>query len=284
MHRRVTSLPDGATLTTPRAALITTAVKTVEGQAVAAPLSLAVPPTGASRVVDVRRRDYLPFRAQVGAAAGAPKLRVSFHRLPPGLSLREWGLSELVKFEQGAGEDDVQTELKVPAFLPDDWRQVRKVEVVFPTPCWLPGAMKPLINEAVMRTIEEGPGIDAPARPLLGPPRSVHIAGRPAEQNLVNVGPEPTIRWEAPAVGQASGYRIQVRRLEARLDGVVETWVSTIATELREVTLPPGFLETGYWYRMEIRAEQRPGGPLESPWRDRLPVSEASTFTGAFTR
>jgi hypothetical protein len=283
VHRGVSSLPGGATLTAPRAAVITTAVKTVEGQTVTVPLSLAVPPTGASQVVDIRRREYLQFRAQVGVAAGAPKLRVSFHRLPPGLSLREWGLSELVALEQGAGEDDVQTEVKVPAFLPAEWREVRRVEVVFPTPCWLPGAMQPLVNEAVMRTIDEGPEADAPVRPLLGPPRLVTIAGRPAEQSLANVGPEPVIRWEAPAVGQASGYRVYVRRLEARLDSVVETWASSIATERREVTLPPGFLEMGYWYRIEIRAEQRPGGPLESPWRDRLPLREASTFTGAFT-
>lgn len=94
-----------------------------------------------------------------------------------------------------------------------------------------------------------------PLRPILSLPQSVAIDGSPAMVARDRVALSPTITWQAPALGTVSFYALQLVRLvddpERETPAIV---AGTFLTSRTEVTIPPGVLQAGMRYYLELTA------------------------------
>lgn len=100
-----------------------------------------------------------------------------------------------------------------------------------------------------------------PLVPLIGPSTRVTVNGLSASQPVSGVGLTPTIAWQAPVVGNATSYAIDLMEAWANADGVdskpVVSWIQA-GTSL---TVPAGLMEAGKVYFVAIMAKSDPTGP-----------------------
>jgi hypothetical protein len=101
-------------------------------------------------------------------------------------------------------------------------------------------------------------------RPVLGPPLNIRINGLDARQSLSGVGTSPTISWDPPAGGVATGYNIDV------FDAAGNLAVYVAATG-PPVPLPPASLGRGTSYVIGLYAFSHVDGSVS------FAKSEAST-------
>jgi hypothetical protein len=123
----------------------------------------------------------------------------------------------------------------------------------------------------------------APVIPRLSPPRAPQIAGQPAELPRTGVGLTPRLSWSAPSFGKPTLYQLSVSRIDVGVDETTTRVQIVIATDQTSVTVPPGVLQRGQWYRFGVNAVAADGIDLTTPKRLPLPRVDASMFSGRFT-
>lgn len=95
----------------------------------------------------------------------------------------------------------------------------------------------------------------APLRPILSLPQAVAIDGSPAMVARDRVALSPTITWQAPALGTVSFYVLRLVHLVEDLESEAPTIVAgSFLTPRTEVTIPPGVLQPGMRYYLELIA------------------------------
>lgn len=124
---------------------------------------------------------------------------------------------------------------------------------------------------------------DAPVEPAISPVRDVHISQVRADKPLAGVGDAPVIAWNAPAMGTANGYQLNVYSLTVGENGttVVSPFV-TVYTQDLGFRFPTQSFTPGE-YIMEIIAHSDPGMDIQrAPNRTLLPLSSAAMLTPIF--
>jgi hypothetical protein len=114
-------------------------------------------------------------------------------------------------------------------------------------------------------------GTSATLLPDVGPVLSPQINGTDLFQPQQGVGPSPTISWSPPASGSASGYFINVFRLSKTLATTNQSFVGSVITSETSVQLPPGMLEAGNSYFIQVKSTNL--GNIDAPNRGRFPDS-----------
>ncbi len=145
----------------------------------------------------------------------------------------------------------------------------------------LPGTTEPLTLPIVVGTEDLLDRHAGPMRPTLGPVLHATIAGRDLFQPLTSVGLSPTLRWDAPALGHAATYSLFVARLVASGTRTVIDRRSLIRTSQTTVQLPPGVLEQGRSYVIQLEASDLPDPT--APFRIAFPFSHAGVISAVFT-
>jgi hypothetical protein len=125
--------------------------------------------------------------------------------------------------------------------------------------------------------------------PMVSSPRNVSVDGQSTQTKLLAAIPlHPLVQWEAPALGTATGYELDVFRINlgvdtsgARIAG--SSFVGSIRTPLRSVRLPPGFLTAGGRYFFGLCAWAQPNVDEARPLRPTLPWGTACAVTQVMT-
>jgi hypothetical protein len=128
------------------------------------------------------------------------------------------------------------------------------------------------------------PTASNPLVPLTGPPLNPTINGASLFNDQVITGTTPTLAWQPPSVGTASGYIIQVNEVvvnNGQTNVQARIWLTTTSTS---VVLPPGVLSSGKAYHFVIRSEYRKNLDMSvSPNLETFPEGESELASGIIT-
>jgi hypothetical protein len=121
-------------------------------------------------------------------------------------------------------------------------------------------------------------------KPLISPARHVRISGKDLGSPQTGVGTSPTVRWDAPAIGNATQYLVDLKALAADSSGTSSTIVATFITKDRSFQIPSTYLASGTTYILTITAINF--GNVDRTrdlFGDGLPFESASSVTSTFT-
>jgi hypothetical protein len=121
-------------------------------------------------------------------------------------------------------------------------------------------------------------------KPLISPARHVRIGGKDLGSPQTGVGTSPTVRWDAPAIGTATQYLVNLKRLVAGSSGTSSTIVATFIVKDRSFQIPSNYLAVGTTYILTITAINF--GNVDRThdlFGDGLPFESASSVTSTFT-
>ncbi len=148
-----------------------------------------------------------------------------------------------------------------------------------------PGAALPfplvLLNRVITADLPTGSN---PITPLIGPALNPEINGASLFNDQVITTTTPTLAWQAPAVGSASGFRINVYELVVT-DGnpAVDLRASLYSTST-SIVLPPGVLVPGNAYCLVIASLFRKDLDVSvSPYVETFPEGESDLASGVIT-
>lgn len=92
-------------------------------------------------------------------------------------------------------------------------------------------------------------------QPRVSRPQGLQLDGKDATAPDTEVGPDPTLRWQAPTSGPVSAYLLSLIRLVTDPDGSTrEEAAGLFITPRTELTLLPGVLQPGGRYLFKLRA------------------------------
>ncbi len=178
-------------------------------------------------------------------------------------------------------------EIEIPNPYPRSWLNDMYV-VTFPVEFPLPDGSPATLEAALGRRSAALTGA-GPAMPLITAVRAPQIAGRDAFKPLAAVGMTPEIRWDAPAIGTPTSYRLQI------IEGVTDApppyrpgwYVSAelfVPGNVTSIRVPADVLRTGATYGIVIRSFSQPGHDVErQPFQSRGSAGFADTIVGPFT-
>jgi hypothetical protein len=94
-------------------------------------------------------------------------------------------------------------------------------------------------------------GAQQTLKPLITPPRSLLVDGH-AGQEIFTVSTTPTLTWQAPRIGEARQYIVQVRRISSQ--NPVYSRVATLLVDgsVKRLRLPAGLLQAGQHYHFVV--------------------------------
>lgn len=178
-------------------------------------------------------------------------------------------------------------QIAIPNPYPRSWLAdlyVVTFPVEFPLPDGTPMTLEAALGRRSAALTDAGP-----ATPLVTAARTPQIAGRDAFDPQAAVGVTPEIRWEAPATGAATSYRLQI--IQGVTDApppyrpgwyvVAELFVPGDVTSIR---LPADVLRMGATYGVVLRTFSQPGHDLAArPFQSRGTAGFADTILGPFT-
>lgn len=146
-----------------------------------------------------------------------------------------------------------------------------------------PGATSPtglfLSSIVVTRAM---PSASAPASPIIGPVLGITINGLAQPQGPT--GTTPYVAWQAASA--FANYRVRIWSLTATEGGaslLSPSPVVFIETTKTSVQVPPGFLNTGTTYVVQVDALGMPADWATAPKRFALPLGVAKSASNAFT-
>jgi hypothetical protein len=164
------------------------------------------------------------------------------------------------------------------------WDEYAIIEYLFAVPVQL-GSAAPYDEfvgyDANMALAELHGGM---VKPLISPVRHVRIAGKSLASPQTGVGASPTVRWDAPAIGNATQYIVTLKSLAADTSGTSSTIVATFVTKARSFQIPASYLAGGTTYILSMTAVNF--GNVDRTrdlFGDGLPFESASSVTSTFT-
>jgi hypothetical protein len=119
-------------------------------------------------------------------------------------------------------------------------------------------------------------GVHPPLSAKVGIPRDVRLNGQSAFGNLSGVGTTPVVSWLPPTLGTVTHYNVRINRLyltNGVVQRVTESSFNTAQTQLR---IPPGQLQPGQTYFLQVYAYNEPGFDITRPYLE-APVSHFAT-------
>jgi hypothetical protein len=151
----------------------------------------------------------------------------------------------------------------------------------------LPGTSKYFERKAKMRLVTlTPPSAGNPLAPIVSTPRNLRIGSTSIFGNVTDMVPNPTISWDAPALGTVQGYQLEIRKLCADGAATKDKAVTRLLTTETHVDLPTGLLEGGRTYYFVVRAISRSGyDPAGAPFRtpEGFPRGYAENISGMVT-
>jgi hypothetical protein len=119
----------------------------------------------------------------------------------------------------------------------------------------LPGTRPLVLGGGLYLEAPLGEAEAAPLVPLIGPVSGLFVDGAPAGQ-AAHVSQTPTLAWQAPAPGKASGFVVDVFRLSVPQGSSFTNLEDTARffTTQTSLQIPPGVLQTGQTYFFEVTA------------------------------
>ena len=124
------------------------------------------------------------------------------------------------------------------------------------------------------------PTSGSPIEPLVGPATSIKVNGTDFFQDQSNTGTQPVISWSPPSSGTSDGYSLSVVQLEVKNTATVTGKPYTIYTTQTSVTIPPGILQAGNQYFIQLRAFKGNSNVETAPRYESFPWGFADAFSG----
>ena len=128
------------------------------------------------------------------------------------------------------------------------------------------------------------PTVSNPVTPAIGPVVSPKINNASFFNNTSGVGAMPSLSWNVPALGNATGYEVEVFRLYADGTDSFTELAGDLFTKTTSVQVPPGVMTSGKSYYFRISAVYEPGADYETaPFRHGFPRAVAQSLSGIVT-
>jgi hypothetical protein len=125
------------------------------------------------------------------------------------------------------------------------------------------------------------PSAASPVMPLVGAAVSPKINNVSFFLDQTSVGTTPTLSWTAPAVGQATGYTVEIYRLFTDGSFSQQELAGELYTTSISIQLPPGLLTAGNNYFFCLSAIDEPGVDYTTaPFRHSFPRGVAQSLSG----
>lgn len=119
--------------------------------------------------------------------------------------------------------------------------------------------------------------------PKQGPARELRLNGLDATGKLTGVGTTPLLSWAAPTLGTPTYYQLRLYRLFASADGFLNrSPVANLYTPQTQLRLPPGLLNPGQNYYVQVVSYWKPGTDPSNPYTQSAVSHSASAVTGTF--
>ena len=193
-----------------------------------------------------------------------------------------------------SADTDLDLAIEVPNPFPESWL-VNQFVTSFAVDVALPdGSLPTQLGVGVGHRTRTRPAPDAPVVPMLTParaPRLIPSAGG-SERSLFEpqsgVGTTPTIRWDAPATGTPTSYRLRLLRADATptppgSPGWYEAAVFLLPDDVTSLTIPPGVLADGNTYVATLQALALAGEDVRTqPQRSSVEHAFADLVTATF--
>ncbi|HYL93410.1 MAG TPA: hypothetical protein VEW69_09665 [Alphaproteobacteria bacterium] len=128
------------------------------------------------------------------------------------------------------------------------------------------------------------PTSSAAVVPVIGPVQNPKVNNSNFFNAVSSAGATPVISWNAPALGTATGYIVEVFHLYNNDVDSVSEYVGKVYTKTTSIQLPTGYLTVGNSYYFRISAIAEPGVDYEAaPLRHAFPRSVAQSLSGVVT-
>lgn len=232
-----------------------------------------------------RRSALAAMTAQVNPSASVVGTEIGLWTTPLGLNEGIPGTAfQLVTYDSGPTTATTDLDLGDATYgnpFPASWPLLAETYFVFSMSYLAPGATTAVRTPRSAYTATSTlPTATSPIVPLLGPALNPRINGKDLFSNQVAVGSTPTLTWDAPSLGAATGYVVRVLELRAVAGASRLLSRATFRTPLRTFTVPPGILVPGSTYVFSITAQRNPGVSAgEYPFRTTFPFSTAPLMT-----
>lgn len=246
----------------------------------------SVPQTGTLRL-NVARSQFSQFQPQVHPNVISFSTLVALDAIPGGTA-RGWfrRTPDLLTWASGLSYTDIDLgDLAFGNPFPPEWTPFLISDFAFRVNYLLPGTTTPAVVTPFARVVSEQlPSAVSPVRPVIGPVQAPLINGSNLQVDRSGVGLTPAISWTAPALGSPTGYMLNINRLYTSGTRTYQESAAVLRTKTTSITLPPGILEAGSSYYIEIIAISQPGVDFEAgPYRKRLPYAETPVLSGILT-
>lgn len=145
-----------------------------------------------------------------------------------------------------------------------------------------PGATTPVQPVLTTRVVSTDlPTVSNPIAPLVGPALNPQINGASLFTDKTIVGTTPTLTWQPPAVGTASGYIIRVYQIAVNNGSANLEAKTFFFTSSTSVVLPPAILISGNSYYFQIESVYRKNIDLSvTPRRESFPEGTSDLGSG----
>lgn len=127
---------------------------------------------------------------------------------------------------------------------------------------------------------------DGTLAPVIGPVRTVAIAGMDlgTAQSRTGVGVTPKVTWDAPAIGTATGYNVEITAVTAMGTATQLKPVANFVTKSTSLQIPDRIITAGASYILVITAYADAGTDFTStPYSLGLPDAAATFVTAQFS-
>jgi hypothetical protein len=199
------------------------------------------------------------------------------------------GLPSLVDFGPLPGASDVDATVSYGDPFTSKaapWTEFVSVVYAFPVPIPTGKAIGSLSAMMVATVPVEGlagAAAETEIAPSISPVQNAQINDQPLDAPVTGVGASPTVTWQPPAIGTATGYRVVVSAVEASSMGVNVRPVATLHTRSTSIRIPASVMTSGS-YVLTITAIAASGADLTSrPFVGALPYASADHVTALIT-
>lgn len=241
-------------------------------------------------------RRYADLAAAAGPGARpAPAPAIAIRAVPEVLARHAayartlyTGLPTLVELGPVAGDADVADVIEYGnPFVTQGAPWTELVAVAYAMPVQIPtaGGMAGL-HAMVVTAQAVDPGAESLAlAPAISPVRNVRLDGRPLDAAVTGAAAAPTLTWDAPALGTATGYSVTVHAIATSPTGVAATPLATFHTRTTSLAIPATVLAGTSSYVLTITAIAAPTVDLTTrPFAGGLPYASADHVTALVTR
>ncbi len=166
--------------------------------------------------------------------------------------------------------------------FPSTWNRMVKVSVGFTAPYsmnGINGSFNANVTKVMTKQAAEAGTIIA----AMGPPTSVQLDGVNAS-TATSITSVPLVTWNAPSVGNATDYEVQVYEVKTSSNALTFTSVLRMVTKQTTLRVPQGYLLGQRSYIVAVRARNRQGVDVyTTPLHNGSSYSTAETLSALVT-